>query len=358
MASREFTITELVSEVDSQEAGGVLNPYSGVRFVFTAREHNAPVGGWKFGGQLVTKREDYPGTDEPVEQVLVAKFEPFTLRGTWDDKWTGAGYADRTWKAFEQLCRRGRMCQFALEGVAAIGLITDWEFDYRRKTRVGYQFTVSPHRRGGETGDAGRWVRRSSSDVQAPKDYVKRVTALLELLRAAHVQIPSLALSGSVLADSDVAVEAVAASVAAVETSIDNRLRLSAPVDGAQRVVQAFTSLRGTSAALATLARSFGPTALAYEAAGPVMGLDVWTKGLATAALQLAYAADVATRDLQRRIGPSALALYAPQAGESLYAISNRYFGTPHRWRDIQARNNLSHLILDGTELLVIPASR
>lgn len=352
MPAREFTITELVSEVLDPYAQG--SGAAGVRFVWDARTHTMPAGGWAYGVEQRISRDDPVGGDEPAEQVLGPRFKPFTLRGVWDDKWAGAGYADRTRQEFEQLVQRGNLCRFELENISVVGRISDLDVVYKKKSRVEYSFTVSPHRRL-SGGDARRQTRLAPSAPLAPKDYIARAQALGAEVLLAHAQIPALALVGAILADANAAVLDVSDAIAAVSSAIDTRLRLAAPVDGAQRVVQAFTGLRTAASELATLARSYGPTVLAYEAAGPVMALDVWAKSLGSAAARLAFASDVAVRELERRIGPRALALYSPRAGESLYSISLAYFGTPHRWREIADRNYLTRPILDGTELLIIP---
>jgi hypothetical protein len=41
--------------------------------------------------------------------------------------------------------------------------------------------------------------------------------------------------------------------------------------------------------------------------------------------------------------------------GESLYAISRKFYGTPHAWRLIYDRNHLTSVTLTGDEILIIP---
>jgi hypothetical protein len=77
--------------------------------------------------------------------------------------------------------------------------------------------------------------------------------------------------------------------------------------------------------------------------------------GAEAGARAMLLAARRAQESLLAQADPNALALYQPHAGESLYAISNRFFKTPHRWREIAARNGLKTVVLEGTELLIIP---
>jgi nucleoid-associated protein YgaU len=65
--------------------------------------------------------------------------------------------------------------------------------------------------------------------------------------------------------------------------------------------------------------------------------------------------ADEAERDMRTRAKASPRAIHRPYAGESLYRISERYYGTPSAWRRIYEANNLSSLVLAGTEELLIP---
>lgn len=348
MAIRQFVITELVSEVSDPSASATTA--APVKFTWDAKGHSVPAEGWEFGGQLRTVREDYPGNEsEPVEQVLGSNFTPFTLKGVWDDKWNVVGFADDTWKSFEDLCRRGRPCQFQLEQILVVGLITDWKFHYRRYSRVEYQFTVSPHKR--VTG-----TEPPPAVVQAPADHLKSMQQKAAAVRDAHSAMPAQALAGTLASDMDAAVNNVLTSVSVVASSIDNRYRVTTAVNGALRVVQAILAVRTVASLLARSAQAVDYTDLAYETPTGVMAFDVWRKGLNVAALQMAWDADQAARELQRTVSADALALYQPRAGESLYAISNLYFGTPLRWRDIAARNYLTQLVLDGTELLIIPS--
>lgn len=353
MATREFTITEIVSEdLDSYTQGqGGERP---ARFVFTAAAHTVPEGGWRFGLEQRTKRQEYPGSSEPSEQVLGPNLKPFTLHGTWDDKWAGQGFAVSTWREFEALVARGRLCEFALEGVKVIGRITDADFDYRRASRILYQFTVSPHVRvAGEATE--RRARREPELALAPRDHLARLEKLRLALAAMQAEAIATALAGSVLDDLVDTIDDVVTAAAAVGSAIDTRTRLASSVDGGLRIVQAFTTIRARAATLAAAARAVAASDLAYEAATSVMAFDAWTKSIGAVSLQMAAAAGRAAVELGRRLGPAPLALYQPHAGESLYAVSLAYYGTAHRWREIAERNNLTRPVLTGDELLVIP---
>ena len=59
--------------------------------------------------------------------------------------------------------------------------------------------------------------------------------------------------------------------------------------------------------------------------------------------------------DMDERQSPHAERLYRPLAGESLYAISRKFYATPHAWHLIAQRNNLTVFEMTGEELLIIP---
>jgi hypothetical protein len=130
-------------------------------------------------------------------------------------------------------------------------------------------------------------------------------------------------------------------------------------VDSVARVAAAFGALASASAALLPLlAGNPVGTALTVLQAMPVLTFNAWSREMAFQARAMVLAALGAQQDLLSRVGPDAMALYRPQAGESLYAISNRFYHTPHRWREISDRNNLKEFVLEGDELLVIPNKR
>jgi hypothetical protein len=95
--------------------------------------------------------------------------------------------------------------------------------------------------------------------------------------------------------------------------------------------------------------------ALNYENGEGVLLYNLWARGLMYQARRMVVVGRRAAGELQQRAEPNALALYRPEAGEHLYAISNRFYRTKESWRAIAKRNGLTTYTLTGEELLVIP---
>lgn len=344
-----FRIIEL-----TQSADGSLNE-SGTRFEWDVETHTLPEQPWSFGGELRTTRTDYRGSDEPAEQVLGPNFTPFTLQGAWKDRWAGDGFANRTWKAFEAMCWRGNLCRVQFEDVSFVGLIKNWNFPYRRKSDVGYTFTVSPHTRDGKKNERNVL---GPEQLEPPDSFVARAAKVVEGAQEIQAAAPSAYMEGTLHADAGAIVSDWAGRIDSINAVVATRVLApngSGP-NSIARLAQGFQGLAASAGQMReTLLVSSAFDDLPYQT--PVLSalFEAWSRGLKSSARQLAVISYLAALELQRRIDPLAVALYRPSRGESLYAISSRFYSTPHRWRDIAERNNLEALTLSGTELLVIP---
>lgn len=351
MAEREFVIEELTSGIDG------VRDRAGVRFVWNAATQTAPRGSWEMPMTLRTVRTDYPGADRPTEQVLGWSFEPFTLSGEWQDQHAGAGFAQKTRTAFEQMFQRGNVVRIRFEKIVIYGLITQYTPTYYNAHRCGYEFTVSPHTRREPTLDG----RRPRMDAPAPKSPAEHHRLLLEATNQAialNATAPGFVLEedwATIVGDY---LAGWLADLAVVSNAIDAVLGpIEQAVEAMSRVAQTFAYVRGSASELVfRLAILRSDTEAAFEGIESSLAFDVWVKNTARLGRQMVLRAGDAERDARRHVKPEAKALYAPHKGESLYGISQRFYGTPHKWRAIASRNGLrSPFALTGTELLAIP---
>jgi hypothetical protein len=119
---------------------------------------------------------------------------------------------------------------------------------------------------------------------------------------------------------------------------------------------QAFSMHSSAIEILDLLATAKSDTNLFYETDYVVTSqFNVWVKTMSTRCRRLSLRARLVANELIERAEPDALRLYRPQANESLYAISQRFFGTPFSWRRIAARNYLTSYVMTGAEILIIP---
>lgn len=334
----------------------------GVKFEWTAAQRNIPLQPWTFGGQQRTTRTDYPGTDRPTEQVMGPNFTPFTLNGKWMNKFNAVqdgsegGYAVATWKAFEQMCNRGNPVSIAFQDVDIIGIITSWSFNYLREDHIEYSFTVSPHRRA----SANNEILQAPEIVKTITDHVNDVNVALASLEV--FADPNLAageaISGTTLRDVQQGITDTGVSVASFQSSVEQRILDTDLGDGVDinRAISALDSAIAKAAETKTQTQSLrADTDLAYKTATNVLSFETWSRGTAASARQMIFDSHQVRKELDKRASADAIAFYRPSKGESLYGISNRFYGTPHNARLIAERNGIKDMVLEGTELLVIP---
>jgi len=355
MADKEFTITEL-RRVDS---GFVDTP---VKFVWTSENRSAPRPSWRFGLEQRTIREDYPGSTQPVEQVLGWNYKQFAVAGTWDDRYNYAGFALETYRAFEEMVKRGNLVRLEFETVTIHGIILNTDFDYKRSDFISYQFEFSPHFRLSGDSSLPSNVKQATivTSLKAPSEYRDRAAATMDAIESVHSEAPSFKLKPTLLSTVTGFLDLMRNEINKVVTSIDQRLDPRVEeYEALKRLANSFAVIKTYSANLLTeLASKKSSTQLAWDSASGIMDFDVWIKSMAAYCRTLALTCHEANIDLTAKVEPKAIALYRPHKGESLYAISTRFYGTPTNWRSISERNGLTYLTLKGTETLIIPEKR
>ncbi len=399
-----FKITE------KPELGGFV-PRSGVAQVFrwSSDNHNIPQGAWEFGGQLRTNRIDYPGADRPTEQVLGPNFTPFTLQGRWKNKFNraavgadqpnpapgkeGNNYAKREMELFEAMCRRGNVVEIEFQKVKIQGLITHWNFSYRRQWDIGYSFTFSPHTRGGGDEIAFTNTQETTSTPKQLADATKKqMQAYLRKIQqrgqmnsadtSALFGAQSADVKGTIvlskdearelfgkkpafgglpfelLADANEQVSEVSKEVIALSNVVDQRvlaldaetaLGISAAITRTDLIIQKAYNMATVAGTLK------GSSSLLYRNPIDELNFEVWNKGRGDFARGMVVGTKNTRDELLRREKPDAIALYRPFDGETLYSVSQRFYKNFRSWRLIYERNGLDYTVMTGDELLIIP---
>lgn len=358
-AARVFSILELVRVGDSFQS-------SGTEFKFSSDNFAAPRGPWSYGIKLRTVRRDLPGSEDPVEQVLGWNYTPFTISGVWDDRYGGSKFAQNTRRAFEEMVKRGRTIRIQTEDLAIVGMITDLNITRRRLDLIGYSFTFSPHRRSDV--DTARSDASPSVRVTAdPRTSVKNARSKLESLqaeqaraRAANLSAVQQKLSTDVFREINADIDSVAVLITSAENTVENEiLKAQDAANALNRGAQTMASVKTAVSSLLDRTRAVAATThLASETILDTLNFESWLRGVGAGARRLVVSAGFAEQDFALRAKPKPRRLHRVRAGETLYAISTRYYGTPHQWRAILTRNHLSSIILAGGELLEIPELR
>lgn len=355
--------------------GGVEPPGGFQRFEWDEAHQNIPLKPWTFGVEQRTVRTDYPGADDPTEQILGPNFSEFSVEGVWDDRYNAyevsedlrrtataetirglsGGYAVAEWKRFELMVRRGNVVRITFEDVVIQGVITDFELQYFHQHRIGYKFTFSPHHRQPGGFFALKRSPRTVLNAQQLRDEVgEEVTEALAL----HELAPTTSLIGTIYADTDELVGEWVSKLAEIDTAISQR-QLSPelePTAALFRLAQQFYTMSVIGQqVLDLLSATDADEALSYMSGDKVLLYNVWARGLMYQGRRMVVTGRRAASELQQRAEPNAIALYRPQADEHLYSISNRFYRTKDSWRAIAKRNGLTTYKLTGDELLIIP---
>lgn len=353
----------LLAIFEMKRVGISLQP-TGVEFKFSRENFTAPRGPQSFGLQLRTSRQDLPGAEQPVEQVLGWNYTPFTVTGVWDDRYAGPGYAEATRAAFEAMVKRGNVVKYQFEQIAMFGLITNLNINYQRKDRQGYSFTISPHfRYEGETIRINPNPNRKVT--QDPKTSVAKCRAALadlqasqDLARAKNAAKVQQLLKSSVFSDINDGIDEVAVAITSAENTVNNEIlqpgqdAVNALNRGAQTMASAKTAL---SSVLSTTRSIASGANMAITSLVETLKFENWHRSVSANTRATVVAVEQSRQDLAFRARPKPKRLHRARKGESLYAISNLYYGTPHNWRQILTTNHLSSIILQGSELLEIP---
>lgn len=340
MTAGVFTVQEI-------PAGGG----TGERFEWTSDRRSIPKKAWEIGGRLRTVRTDYPGAENPSEQVLGPSFEPFTLEGRWDDRYNTPGFAVAEMRRFEAMCRRGNPVWIQFQGQVFFGLVTEWVFPYSMDWRIGYRFTVSNHGRPDAISGS-----RSPSTVPSTSQSFDEVDLETQALLAVQKASPAHAFKTPLKTDVDELLATMSQTRDALADTLDTRTGALKPIGDFKRMATQFRIMGGQAMSVTeALVAARSDTELGIRTALTVLDFESWSRTLRSRCRLLMGSANRAARHVEERDTPAAKGFYKPHRGESLYHVSRQVYGTPYAWRLIADANNLSTFQLDGTETLLIP---
>ena len=290
-------------------------------------------------------------------------YTPFTLNGCWSDKHAGSNFAVDTWKAFELLTKRGNLVRLEFEEVQIVGLITNASFSYKRRDYIEYSFTFSPHFRA-KNESVRPPIGQGPRATMDPKTVAKLARAKLDelaatqaLATAANLSQVQQLLSTDVFRDLNGDLDSIAADMLKVESAVNEEIfKAENAANTFLRAVQIFATIKSTAATAITRLQGINSTVgLGVETAITALDYDSWSRGMGASLRELVVQCDDSQKQLAARATPGIKKLHRARAGESLYAISNQYYGTPHRMRQLLEANGLTKIVLDGGELLMIP---
>lgn len=342
-----FAITEL-----RRTGAGVLID-SPVRFEWNAKTHSMPEV-FELERETATVREVHPGTRVPVEQVLSSTLKPFQIRGTWDDKWAGSGFAEATWREFDKLVARGSLSRIDFESLSIVGILTNLTITYRRRDKLGYQVTCSPHYRVGDESIAAGLIQQASRASKSSDAVLEDLRAQLAAAAVKQATAPALNVDDpSLLSSVATELNALGDQVTAFGEQLKSNVNASQALLRQAAILVDFRRAAHNLALELVALRS--DTNLIVDNVVDALAFEDWGRGVASITRAAVVSSWADEQELRRRAAAKPVALHRPSKGENVYQVSQQYYGTPGEWRAIFEANGLAEMVFDGTEELLIP---
>lgn len=338
-----------------------------VVFAWDSRTHSMPqMETLDYELKINTVRELDPLSEEIVEQVMGPEWSPFEMHGDWLDKWAGQGFAEDTEREFARMVGRVPLVRVQLDKRSFTGIITNLKIRYRTSGEIGYTITFSPH-----TNENVGTFRREPSNAPTVHPVESRLGEIEDLttdlgdeldLAVATVPAKTDDIEALQIPIDTVSIELRRASAAYDAIAFDAQLggdlltigertvsHLFALASSFSRVEQAATDVAFTVGQLAAV------DVVAYQDVSGGIGFEEWSRNTYCDAQLAAAAARAAAADARARAAQRPMTLHVVKAGETLFRISTRYYGTPNSWRVIYTANDLDSITLVAGTTLVIP---
>lgn len=318
----------------------------------TGGRRSAPLKPWDIGGKMRGPMTYYGGARTPSRQVLGPEWKPQSFRGSFDDRYNFPGYALDMKRRFEALAERGALVRITFETEAWEGYLDDWDLTYQRAWDIPYRFVFTPQGRPQDRSLADRSPATVPSISTSFDDLDVAVQALLDT----HQGAPSNDLAGTIADDALAQLSGMAVQRDDISTSLDAGDFSGAPTSQLRQLATKMRAVHGfASDLIANLADARADNDLVTLSAIRMLDFEDWSRSLRYQARVAMGQARLSSNDLEERSDGHADRLYRVQAGENLYQLSTRFYGTPHAWGIIADRNDLSTYLLEGGEVLMIP---
>lgn len=362
MAAGLFVIQESGASGDPGDAGDV-----GVRFEWTADStptrpftgnsgggaRACPVKPWSQPMEQRIVRTNYPNAKKPSVQVMGPVLGQHTFTGRWDDRYNGAGYAKFEAKGIHELVDRGRVCRVSFDEFVFDGIFVSFDPKVQRAWDIDYSLTFEALSIPSD-GDTLVVPITPDTPLTSLNDHDLAVQATLD----ADALAPRNSVAGTLANDVTGQLVAMTSTRDDLASSVDliNLSLPSVPIDSYTRIASQFNAARAAAFNLLVLtAEVRADLDMAHQTAISTLDFEDWIRSLRfNGRISMQTAADGATNATEHA-EPSAVRRYRPSAGEHLYAISRRFYDTPHAWHLIYERNSLRTFVMTGAEILVIP---
>jgi nucleoid-associated protein YgaU len=331
--------------------GRVEENADGARFVWSVKNRNIPKRPWALPTELRKVRTDYPSARQGSAQILGTKRGPSTLEGYWDDRYVSPGYAKAEFDRFQKMVDRGNPVRVTFQELSFDCLLEHFEPKYHRAEYIEYSFTLDNYGPQNES-EQTRMPETIASADQAFDDTSFVAQAALETNRLAPVS----KMAAGLKKDVDGFLTTISENLDKLAGSITTRRGVLKPIGEFSKTATMFRMVGGdASNVINRLISVRSDVEMIVRTGVSVLDFEAWSRGLRTQMRILRGQSDKAANNMEKRAAAPAVGYYRPRAGEHLYHISRKVYGTPHGWRTIYARNRLTSLRLTGEETLIIP---
>ena len=324
------------------------------RFEWSGTTHSSMQGTLDLELMSKTVRKEMPGSNEVVEQKMSSTWQPFEMNGEWDDKWAGAGFAMDMFNDFAIFAEKTPYVRFTLDKHSIQGLLTNFKVKYKTASKISWTITISPHKNDTFTANTGTSIDFTRKSIDQWWKQFQLQLAALNVLRAQRPKIP---MATSFTDKFDSLLSAVNSALTAIGNIATNGLQSNAERE-LLKAASLFRRVRG--AALDAFFNTRQAANAIDVAKNDVLGTlnyDSWIHPATQQFWIMMGEAKQAEVDMLTRVGLyHPIAVYRPLGGESLERISQKFYGTPDNASLIYDANHLSSVVLDGNELLTIPA--
>ncbi len=320
------------------------------RFEWDPGTHTSPRADIEFPLSVRTVRDEHAGTNRPVEQVLSVAWQPFHIEGEWRDAWAGAGFAMTTTRAFTDMVARAPLVRVELDEWNIVGLITDFVPRYLDSQRVAWRIAFSPHYHEQDQVSAAV-IPPAVTSVATHVQVLAETTAQARII---HEQAATLPFATDAHECATASLDNLAAEIDEFSAAVTGPV--STGVGQARAQLSQFRRVQGAAQrTIETAATLRADVEMAVADAVNLLTADEWARELGRYARLVLLRADEGATSSQALAEATATRRYRPYAGESVYAVAQRFYGTADDWRRIADANQLAALRFSGTEELVIP---
>lgn len=333
-------------------------------------------------GEQHTKRTFYPGNPVGTHQVLGPRETETTFQGMWKDRFIrgsilkngDAGAVQSALDAvalFTELYRSGKKVRVQWANIVRSGVIRKFTFTPKRVQDIAWDLDLEWSSRDDETAPRSTTEQSAPSgqDLLRRQDQLEDVAALAppsaaQELAGIIASINSIRDHVTAVVDNLRTVEAVVNAPSAILGAIQSGVHglVAQLEDFRQRILGPRSSARDPQTSRRVKGDYTSPTASGRRGGAPPssssvqeLQFEIWCRSLGSVAGGLSFQLQRLLLDVLSRSQPKTTRVITARAGETLYSIATRFYGSPDFANFLALTNRLTTAIVPPGYQLRIP---